>query len=203
MRNKNSYNTIYVLTYAELSKKGKNFVSSLVAILVPLTIRKSCCRCAFDIKTFEQCFSPKKLSKFAWFCSGFVPHNQEHPTSDHRDDKLKPKSVILTPFPGALLALWKCPLLVLPPYKPPQKAKKYSVLRCSVLKKVLFFAYCALNLCFCTCVSGLSCRCIFTTSNFSISSASKCSIKARWRGRPLIVNQLFQLTNSKLHNSVE
>ena len=139
MRNKNSYNTIYVLTYAELSKKGKNFVSSLVAILVPLTIRKSCCRCAFDIKTFEQYFSPKKLSKFAWFCSGFVPHNQEHPTSDHQDDKLKPKSVILTPFPGALLASWKCPLLVLPPYKPPPKGEKnYSVLRCSVLNKSVF-----------------------------------------------------------------
>ena len=163
-------------------------------------------RVCFQYQNFWTIFLyfQKKLSKYAWFCSGFVPHNQEHPTSDHQDDKLKPKSVILTPFPGALLALWKCPLLVLPPYKPPQKAKKnYSVLRCSVLKKVLFFAYCALNLCFCTCVSGLSCRCIFTTSNFSISSASKCSIKAGWRGRPLIVNQLFQLTNSKLYNSVE
>ena len=131
---------MYVLTYAELSKKGKIFVSSLVAILVPLTIRKSCCRCAFDIKTFEQCFSPKKLSKFAWFCSGFVPHNQEHPTSDHQDDKLKPKSVILTPFPGALLALWKCPLLVLPPYKPPQKAKKIIVFCDAVSSKEVFFS---------------------------------------------------------------
>ena len=151
MRNKNSCNTIYVLTYAESSWKGGSFVSSFVAIIhwrlnyvhkiklryflnwICLVLcwcfphnQEKLLRVCFQYQNFWTIFLyfQKKLSKYAWFCSGFVPHNQEHPTSDHQDDKLKPKSVILTPFPGALLALWKCPLLVLPPYKPSQKAKK-------------------------------------------------------------------------------
>ena len=147
---------------------------------------------------------PKKIIKIClvlfWFCPPQSGAPNFRPPGRQTQTQVRNFNAISRSPAGFV----KVPFVSPAPYKPPQKTKKIIVF-CDALssKKCYFFAYCALNLCFCTCVSGLSCRCIFTTSNFSISSASKCSIKAGWRGRPLIVNQLFQLTNSKLYNSVE